>query len=97
MLNLVLTATDNTDEISTFSVNVRLGENTYSMIVISSLESRLTRCIGRLIVHDTLSDETAVLVSARCSGVSRVGLRGVSKICKFKWLVKVGASIVSTT
>ncbi len=26
------------------------------------------------------------------SGVSRVGLRGVSKSRKFKWLVKVGAS-----
>ena len=30
------------------------------------------------------------------SGVSRVGLRGVSKTRKFKWLVTVGASIVST-
>ena len=26
------------------------------------------------------------------SGVSRVCLRGVSKSCKFKWLLKVGAS-----
>ena len=38
----------------------------------------------------------AVMTGTQSSGVSRVGLRGVSKTRTFKWLVKVGASIVST-